>query len=470
LFKLSELFVSIKAKDDELKKQLGGVKDQLTSTAKAVSSSVTETTSNAVRGMTSGLGAAGVALGTAIGGGVVGIVTKMAEVVTNFIKETIQGSEELTGSWNELTATFSEIITSITGTAGTVKEQLSGMFAPAIKGGLEFVTHYLGVLKGIVELAKPYIEAAKEGLTSIVAKAQPYFDAFQAGVTVVFFKIGIANQSGVAYFYKIKTAVMGMAGPVIAQLQKIPGYISAAFGSSQVQTVAAWGVAVKEWVIDKVELAGVFIRNWPDFFEIAAIEINQQINNIGAVLNTIPENAQIVGNYLAKNWKELIIDAISAVEQGFINLGENIGNLAISIRDFFQGKGWHFDFKPLLEGFKATADQLPELAKPKFQDVSSQAIKEINDKIAQQELNRKPFKLDVQEKKKVAEEVAAKQSEGFKSRTLGVADVRADIISGILNKDKDDVPKAQLKTQERIAKAAEDTATEVKKPAKARFG
>jgi hypothetical protein len=470
LFKLSDLFVSIKAKDDELKKQLCGVKDQLTSTAKAVSTSVTDTTSSAVRGMAGGLSAAGVALGTAIGGGVVGIVTKLAETVVDFVKDTVQGSEELTAAWGELTGTFSEVIGVITGTAGSVKEQLSGMFAPAIKSGIEFASYYVRALKGLVELAKPYIDAAKEGLTSIVSKAQPYFDAFQAGVTVVFSNVGIAIQSGVAYFEKIKTAVTGMAGPVIAQLQKIPGYIQAAFGSSQVQTVAAWGAAIKEWVIDKVELAGVFIRNWPDFFEIAAIQINQEINNIGAVLNTIPENAQIVGQYLAKNWKELIIDAISAVAQGFMNLGENIGNLAIAIRDFFQGKGWHFDFKPLLEGFKATADKLPELAKPKFQDVSSQAIKEINDRIAQQELNRKPFKLEVQEKKKVAEEVAAKQSDAFKSRTLGVADIRADIISGIFSKDKDDVPKAQLKTQERIAKASEETAAEVKKPRAAKFG
>ena len=472
MFKLAELFVSIKAQDSELKKQLGGVKENLAATSKAVAASVAETTGSAVKGMASHLGAAGVALGSAIGGGILGIVSTAAEAVIGFVKETVAGSEELMAAWNELTGTFSELVSTVTGIGGSVKEQLQAMFKPAIADAIEFVSRYVRALQSLVALAKPWIDAAKEGLMSIVALAQPYFDAFQEAVVVVFRNIGIAVQAGAEQWGNIKSAVISATAPVIAILQTIPGYIAAAFGSSQVQTVVAWGTAIKEWVMDKIELAGLFVRNWPDFFNIAAIEINQKVNDIGAALATIPENLQIIGTYIATNWRALIVDAVSATGAAFLNLGTNVGNLAAAIKGFFEGKGWHFDFTPLLDGFKATADKLPELAKPKFQDVSSQAIKEINDKINQQELNRKPFKLEVAEKKKVSEEVAAKAAEqnAFKSTTMSSADLRSKIIEGIFNKEKSDVPKSQLEEQKKTNTNLEKLTEEVKKPKAAKLG
>ena len=431
------------------------------------------TTTGAVKGMASGLGAAGVALGTAIGGGVIGIVTKLTDVVVDFIKETVGGSEELTAAWGELTGTFSELVSAVTGTTGTVKEQLSEMFKPAIGDVIEFVTRYVRALQSLVALAKPWIDAAKEGIKSIVDKAQPAFEAFQGVVVTVFQNVGYAVQAGVEHFAAIKESVQAALAPAIALLQQVPGYIAAAFGSTQVQSVIGFGTAIKEWVTDKIELAGLFIRNWPDFFSIAAIEINQQISDIGAMLATIPANAQIVGNYIANNWRQLISDALQATGRGFLNLAENIGNLATSIKDFFEGKGWHFDFKPLLEGFKATADKLPELAKPKFEDVSSQAVKEYFDKIDAQEQNRKPFKLAVSEKKKTADEVAAKTAEAqaaFKSQTFGSADLRSKILEGIYSKDKSDIPKSQLEEQKKGNTHLEKIAEEVKKPKAATLG
>jgi hypothetical protein len=448
MFELSSLFVSIKARDDQLRKQLATVKDNLVASGKSISSAISDNVGGAVKGMASGLGSAGVALGTAIGGGVLGIVTSVSSTVIDFVKDTVKGSEDLTTAWNDLTSTFGEILSAVSGTSGSVKEQLTAMFAPAIGKAIEFVSGYVRAIQSMVALAKPWIDSAKEGLESIVAQAQPVFDAFQSTVVVVFQNVGVAVQAGVEHFARVKEAVINATGPAIALLQQIPGYVAAAFGSTQVQTIVQWGTAIKEWVVDKIELAGLFIRNWPDFFDIAAIEINQQISNISAIIGTIPENAGIVANYIANNWRQLIVDALSATGKAFMNLGENIGNLAVSIKDFFAGKGWHFDFKPLLDGFKATADKLPELAKPKFQDVSSQAIKEINDKIAAQEANRKPFKLEIAEKKKVAEEVAAKAPDAaFKSQTMGVADLRTKIIEGIFSKDKSDIPKQQLKEQ-----------------------
>ncbi len=414
MFRLAELFVSIRAKDEELTKQLGVVKGNLATAA--------------------------VAMGTAIGSGVAGIVTKAAELTFDFVKETIKGSEELSESWAGLTGTFQGLVSSITGVPGEVGKQLAEMFTPVISQGIEFAQQVIGAVTDIVTQTKPWIDAIKTNLTGMVAGAQPYVEAFGAGVAAAFVNIGVAISAGVEHFERVKATWSAVAESATASFSQITTSIAQAFGSSQVQTLAAWGQAAKEYVGDTIELIGMLVRNWPDFFDIAAIQINQKITDIGSYFQALVANAGQVGDYLANNWRELIIDALDAVATGFQNLGANIGRLAVSIKDFFAGKGWNFDFKPLLDGFKSTADKFPELIKPSFTDVSSAAIAELQAKIADQEANVKPFEFKKREKEKVAEEVAAKQAEGkdaFKSQTFGAADLHSRLQAGILSKEGD---------------------------------
>ena len=163
--------------------------------------------------------------------------------------------------------------------------------------------------------------------------------------------------------------------------------------------------------MDKVELAGVFIRNMPTFFEIAAIQIQEKITNIGEYFATIPANAKLMGEYIANNWRKLIADALDATATGFMNLGENIW------------QAFHGDPELLLRGrdgtstsplyFRASrpsSDQLPELIKPKLTSMQD-AIDERLAIIAERENSiRKPFEHQAKKKEETAAAVAARSA------------------------------------------------------------
>ena len=158
-----------------------------------------------------------------------------------------------------------------------------------------------------------------------------------------------------------------------------------------------------------------------------------------------------------------MVDAASAIGTAFMNLGENIGRLSESIVKFVQNptKGFQFAWKPLLDGFEATADKLPEMIKAKLTtlDITPQL-----DAIAAAEANRKkPAEAAAKKTKAVAEEVAA-SGDKFKSQSIGVAEFASKLREGIFS-DKDDTPKKTLAASERTATAAEQTAKNTaKKP------
>lgn len=126
---------------------------------------------------------------------------------------------------------------------------------------------------------------------------------------------------------------------------------------------------------------GVVIRNFPLMWDIAVLKFREGALNLIATLGVLPANLAIVAGYIAGNWRQLITDAVNAVGAAFQNLGTNIGELANSIYQFLKDptQGFQFNWKPLLDGFKATAAQLPELIKPEL--VSMQ--KEIDSKWAE---------------------------------------------------------------------------------------
>ncbi len=132
-------------------------------------------------------------------------------------------------------------------------------------------------------------------------------------------------------------------------------------------------------VADGMAAVGVIFRNLPLIWDMVVIKFAEGTTNMMAYIGTIPANLAIIADYIGNNWYQLISDAVQAVGALFHNLGTNIGNLFVAVQDFIAGKGFHFDWTPLLDGFKATAEKLPELLKPEL--VSMQ--KELDAKAAQ---------------------------------------------------------------------------------------
>ena len=96
-----------------------------------------------------------------------------------------------------------------------------------------------------------------------------------------------------------------------------------------------------------------------------------------------PRERQIVGTWFANNWVNLLRDAFNAATTILTNFGDNIYRLGEAIKKWMENptKGFQVDFKPLLDGFQATTEKLPELAKPAW--VSLQAeMDAVSDRMA----------------------------------------------------------------------------------------
>ncbi len=91
MFKLAELFVDIKAKDDALQHQMGAIKGQMS--------------------------AFSVAIGSAVGGLIERTIGKASELIHGFFHESIQAAMDLGSITRKLSITFGDATKTITGQA-----------------------------------------------------------------------------------------------------------------------------------------------------------------------------------------------------------------------------------------------------------------------------------------------------------------------------------------------------------------
>jgi len=314
---------------------------------------------------------------------------------------------------------------------------ISGLL-PAL--GLVFLGLPGMILGGLVALQQ--FPGAVDAIRGACSAALSFLNDLAGGM------LGAGNMATVA------GAALTILGGVFFGL---PGAIIGA-----VVAFTAFGGAIQEWVIDKAELVGIAWRNLPAIFEVAVLQISEKIVNLGEYMATIPGNLQIIANYVANNWRSLIVDGVNAVITVFKNLGENLINLGAAIGNFLLDptKGFHFEWKGLLTDFKAVSAELPKMIEAQLSDFSPQIAEKLKG-IADAETARNKRLVD--EAKAKTEPTArniSKQAEGktkeFKSETSGLAEFAGKLRESIFSK-ADDTPRKQLEATERTAKAGEET-------------
>jgi hypothetical protein len=227
-------------------------------------------------------------------------------------------------------------------------------------------------------------------------------------------------------------------------------------------------------VTEGARTVGLIWRNLADIWAIVQIKATEMATNVIAVIASIPENLAIVGNYIAGNWVNLVKDGANAVMTILTHLGENIYALGEAIATFLSDptKGFHVDFKPLLEGFEATADALPALVKPNLISMEDE-INKVTDRIAAREAARAAAAKKDADAAKVAKDVGGatgKKETEFKSETMGSAEFASRLRMQIFSQGKDDTAKQQLGEQKLIREATQRTAEAVARGIPARAG
>jgi len=126
------------------------------------------------------------------------------------------------------------------------------------------------------------------------------------------------------------------------------------------------GTSLYQTVVPAIQQAIAIVANWRTAFELAGASAVLSVVQIGAELAhlftaTIPAYLDWFGN----NWRNLFTDLVSFTATVFTNLGENIGSAMVAIWDYIASGGTEslsLSWTPLLEGFKATVDALPQVA------------------------------------------------------------------------------------------------------------
>jgi hypothetical protein len=264
----------------------------------------------------------------------------------------------------------------------------------------------------------------------------------------------MATEAGTALGPAIQ-AVIDLANDML-------GSLKGNFGAVK-ETLAGWA----EWAAGWAKTIGVIWRNAGDMFEIVKIQAKGMVYNAIAYLGSFADYAGKLGEWFGRNWFNLIRDAFNATIAIFKNFGENVHALGASIKAWFENptKGFHFEWKPLLDGFKATTEALPEMLKPALMNVQGQ-IDEVGRRVADREGARLNQVREKAEAVKVSADRAAKavgkKEKDFKSETVDTADFATRLREQIFS-DKDEVPKKQLETLKQILDRIKEGNDEAKK-------
>ncbi len=79
------------------------------------------------------------------------------------------------------------------------------------------------------------------------------------------------------------------------------------------------------------------------------------------------------------NWFNMLRDMVAAFKAVITNLLINAGRFGKALWDAIRGRGWEFQWQPMLEGFKATTEQLPQIAARATSDVEKVLYEQLLD-------------------------------------------------------------------------------------------
>jgi hypothetical protein len=217
---------------------------------------------------------------------------------------------------------------------------------------------------------------------------------------------------------------------------------------SNVDGINTWAQEVGGWL----SAVGVMFRNWETTVAIVGVTIGGYLTNIQEMFAWVMGAIGQYGEWFANNWTAVIHDALNAVWTIFQNVFTNIKNLVGAAWEYITNPagGFHFEFTPILDGFKATMEQLPEIAGPVLSDVQHD-IDRLTMKMSDAEVARAETAAGIAANGAAAPAIAAATGEATgaaaaqQARTSSLESFASSLITGAFGKDK--IAKDQLAVQ-----------------------
>lgn len=143
---------------------------------------------------------------------------------------------------------------------------------------------------------------------------------------------------------------------------------------SVIDTMIEWGGVITDFlqpVFDGLVEVGLYtftaiqtvIQNFAAFFELTFLSIGlAAVKTFEVLRHWLTKVIPAYLAWFADNWRAIWNDSLNFLKTIVSNMWKNIVEFWQSIKDVFKGKGFDFEWTPLLEGFKKTIKELPEIA------------------------------------------------------------------------------------------------------------
>ncbi len=160
-----------------------------------------------------------------------------------------------------------------------------------------------------------------------------------------------------------------IGGAILPTLQAVAEMIASQVlpGIESVQAkFAGVGDTIYSHVVPAFQQAIAYVTNWRGYAEIGILKVELAFVQFGnTVAHVLTETLPAYMEWFGNNWRALFTDLVSFTQTVFANLGENIGSAMEAIWEYIASGGatsLSLSWTPLLEGFKATAEALPQVA------------------------------------------------------------------------------------------------------------
>jgi TP901 family phage tail tape measure protein len=191
-------------------------------------------------------------------------------------------------------------------------------------------------------------------------------------------RVGINLLSGLTttLSWVFENVTMGV-NRLFDRFNQFPAIIDSVFGEGTIAMIQGLGTAGLDFLYDKIERVGIFLRNFPDFFDIFVLSGQQAFMNLQDIIAVLPMNLAIIGTYIRNNWSKLIVDGVNIATSAFKNMLTNIGGFLKAVKGFMNGEGFQFEWTDLTKDFQAQAAQMPGLVDPVFRSIQDQIDEKI---------------------------------------------------------------------------------------------
>ena len=129
---------------------------------------------------------------------------------------------------------------------------------------------------------------------------------------------------------------------------------------------------IGEFIANTIDLIGFSFRNWGELLDLAVAHAGLFVDNTMARFDAFRQNVGTIATWIGDNWLNIFKDMASGTATILANIGANLGEFIVQVKNWLAGDGFDFQVIPLTQGFEASTKKLPKLISPAIKETTAE--------------------------------------------------------------------------------------------------